>query len=448
MAETTPTWGVEPVPDRLRVLGLLDLVMLWGSLGVSLLVIVIGAFVVPGLSLAEALVAIAVGSVIGNLMLGAAGAIGADGRVPAMVLLRAPLGRRGSYVPTALNAAQCLGWATFELIIIATAASALSQELFGVEARWAWTVIFGTVAALLAFLGPVGFVRRFVRRFALYAVVASLAYLTWWTLSEPSVAWSLRGDGEGSVWLGIDLVIAVTVSWVPLAADYTRFARRRLSAFVGTGLGYFVSGFWMLALGAVIFLTRELDDVAALPAAVAAAGIASAVALLAVTVDETDEAFANIYSTAVSLQNLVPQASQRLLVGGVAVAATVAALLVNLRNYETFLLLLGSFFVPLFGVQLADWLAARARYRPDDFFTGPAVRIAPFGAWLAGFLVYHALHDPPLGPPWWVDLVERVDPVTFGYGASLPSFATAFVLAALASASARSLSARGRVRAR
>ena len=64
-------------------------------------------------------------------MLGLGGLIGADARVPAMVLLRAPLGRRGSYLPTGLNILQCLGWSVFELIVIATGASALSQHVFG-----------------------------------------------------------------------------------------------------------------------------------------------------------------------------------------------------------------------------------------------------------------------------------------------------------------------------
>ena len=81
------------------MLGALDLTVLWGSLGVSLLVLVIGALLVPALSLRDALLAILVGGVIGNAMLGAAGMIGADARVPSMVLLRAPLGRRGSYLP-------------------------------------------------------------------------------------------------------------------------------------------------------------------------------------------------------------------------------------------------------------------------------------------------------------------------------------------------------------
>ena len=60
------SWGVEPVPDRLRVLGTLDTGLLWGNLGVSLLVIVAGAALVPALSLPDALVAILVGCVIGN----------------------------------------------------------------------------------------------------------------------------------------------------------------------------------------------------------------------------------------------------------------------------------------------------------------------------------------------------------------------------------------------
>ena len=57
------SWGVEPVPDRLRVLGTLDTGLLWGNLGVSLLVIVAGAALVPALSLPDALVAILVGCV-------------------------------------------------------------------------------------------------------------------------------------------------------------------------------------------------------------------------------------------------------------------------------------------------------------------------------------------------------------------------------------------------
>ncbi len=122
------SWGIEPVPERLRVVGGIDLGLLWGNLGVSLLVVAVGAALVPALSLRDALVAIVVGCLIGNLMLGVAGGIGADARVPGMVLMRAPLGRRGSYLPTGVNALQGIGWTVFELLIIATAAAALGRR--------------------------------------------------------------------------------------------------------------------------------------------------------------------------------------------------------------------------------------------------------------------------------------------------------------------------------
>jgi nucleobase:cation symporter-1, NCS1 family len=435
MSDETPNWGIEPVPERLRVLGLLDQFLLWSNLGVSLLVIVIGSFLVPGLSLRDAFVAILLGSLIGNLMLAGAGLIGADARVPGMVLMRAPLGRVGSFAPTVLNVAQCLGWATFEIIIIAAAAAALSDELFGFTAQSAWTVFFGGAAAVLALMGPVGVVRKFIRKFAVYFVLASLVYLTWWALDTGGVRelWNRPGDGGTTIWHGMDLVIAVTVSWVPLIADYTRFARDRRSAFVGAGLGYFVAGTWMLGLGALLVLTRGVTEPTQLPASVAAAGLAAALALLAITVDETDEAFANVYSSGVSAQNILVHVPQRFLVGGAAVVATLTALAIDLREYQTFLLLLGAFFVPLFGVLLAHWLLTGAHYDQGDVFQAPTARLELLAAWLAGFLVYQWL--VPIGPAWWLDLVDGVRPATHGLeaiGASLPSFATSLALAALA----------------
>ena len=434
-----PAWGIEPVPERLRVLGFLDTTLLWGNLGVSLLVIVAGTFLVPALSLPKALLAILVGALIGNAMLGLAGLIGADARVPAMVLLRAPLGRRGSYLPTALNVIQNLGWATFELVIIATAAAALSDRAFGFHAKWLWTIVFGAVAGAFALLGPIGFVRRWVRRFALWAVLASLAYLTWWAIDGASlrVLWHQHGTGGLTFAQGVDLTIAMPVSWLPLVADYTRFSRGRSTAFFGSGLGYLIPNVWLYALGAVLLLSRDVSDAPNLLTSVAVGGLASAVALLALTVDETDEAFANIYSTAVSLQNVVPRASQRLLIALGAVAATIGALVIDLVQYQNFLFLLGSFFVPLFGVLLADWLLAGAGYSPRDVFQAPALRPELIVAWLCGFALYQWLL--PVGPSWWTDQVARLGPPSTGIGASLPSFGLAFALTLAAGALARRL---------
>ena len=434
---------IEPVPERDRVLGVLDGFLLWANLSVSLLVIVAGAFLVLpanefglALSLPEALGAIVAAAIVGNLLLGLGGLIGADARVPTMVLMRAPLGRRGSYLPTGLNVLQCLGWSVFELIIIATGASALSEHVFGFGGVAFWKILFGLIATGLAFLGPVGFVRKYVRKFAVWVVIASLVYLTWWSLhgQHPVALW--HRHGAHAFWPGFDLVLASIISWTPLVADYTRFNRSRSAGFWSAGLGYFVPTIPLFALGAVIALSRQISDAPALLTAIAAGGAASLLALLALTVDESDEAFANVYSGAVSLQNLVPRVPQRALVGGVAAVATVGALLVDLRNYQPFLYLLGSFFVPLFAVLLADWLLSGRHYEPDAIFRAPELRAEMVAAWLAGFAIYQWLY--PQGPGWWTHLVAHTHPHTLPWGgASLPSFAAAFALATLARVVAR-----------
>ena len=429
MQEQSPSWGVEPVPRQLHVLSGLDSTLLWGNLSVSLLVIVIGALLVPALSLRDALLAILVGAVAGNVLLAVAALIGADARVPSMVLLRAPLGRRGSYLPTGLNVAQNVGWSTFELIIIATAAGAASQHLFHWQGRWFWTLVFGVLSWGLGMLGPIGFVRRYLRKVASWALLFSMAYLTYWAISKSHLHafWAQPGKGGfPSFGQAVDLVIGSVVSWTPLAADYTRFSRTRRSAAFGAGFGYFVPTVWCIGLGILIVLARGVSDAQSLPAAVAAAGGVAFVALVAITIDESEKAFADIYSTAVSLQNFLPRMSQRLLITAVSVVATGLALALNLGNYQNFLYLLGSFFVPLFGVLVADWLVARAHYSAAHVFEGPEWRPAPLVAWLVGFGLYQWLS--PVGPAWWARLVAHTHPLSVTFTASLPSFAAAFLL--------------------
>src|SRR5437762_5950593 len=201
----TPQWGVEPVPERLRVLGTLDTFLLWSNLGISLLVLVAASYF--GLSLKQAVLATIVGGLIGNTMLGTAALIGADARVPTMALQRAPLGQRGSYLATGLNVLQCLGWSVFEITVIAIAAGALSQRLLGVHLIWMWKLVFGALGLVLALLGPVGFVRRYVRKIGIWAVAASIVYLAVWIIRNGHVGrlWHEGGSG-GSFWLGVDLV--------------------------------------------------------------------------------------------------------------------------------------------------------------------------------------------------------------------------------------------------
>ena len=388
-------------------------------------------------SLKQALLATIVGGLIGNAMLAVAGLIGADARVPTMVLQRAPLGQRGSYLATGLNVLQCLGWAIFELIVIATAAAALSNRVFGFHATVFWKLGFGALATVLALIGPVGFVRRFVRKIGIWAVGASIVYLAYWILRHGHVGrlWGKPGSG-GSFWLAVDLVIALTVSWIPLVADYTRFDLPP-RGLLGRRPRLPLPTLFQFGFGSILVLSHPaIDGPVAVLVTVAAGGVGSLLALLALTVDETDEAFANIYSAAVSSQNVLTRVPQRRLVVAMAVVSTIGALAFDLTNYQQFLLLLGAFFVPLFGVLLADWLLNGMHYSAEDIFGGPAFRPGMIASWIVGFAVYEWLAQTQ-GLGFWTDFLAKLHPPHAQIGASLPSFGVSLALGGLVSFAAR-----------
>jgi purine-cytosine permease-like protein len=164
------------------------------------------------------------------------------------------------------------------------------------------------------------------------------------------------------------------------------------------------------------------------------------VVLLALLVGESDQAMANLYSGAVSVQNVAPRVRLRPLIVGLGVAGfAIAAVLSDAAaTFEVFLFLVGSVFVPLFGVFVADLARRGWRYGEAALFeeAPDGIRWRAVIAWAAGFVVYQWC--VPTGPEWWVDGLERIVhdglglpmPLVAGtpIGASVPAFLVAFVL--------------------
>src|SRR5207245_6363090 len=65
LEKEAPVWGIRPVPPEHRRLSGIDFAVLWGDLAIGLLVLLTGALLVPSLGLPKALLAIAVGSLVG-----------------------------------------------------------------------------------------------------------------------------------------------------------------------------------------------------------------------------------------------------------------------------------------------------------------------------------------------------------------------------------------------
>lgn len=395
MAQLDDTYApLTPVPQERRAFEARDAFSLWFSLGIGLLVLQAGALLVPGLSLGAALAAIVTGSVLGALLLAAAGVAGTDTGLSAMGVLRLTLGARGAAVPAALNAVQLAGWGAFEIIAMRDAADALSRQTFGISNPMLWTLGFGLLATWLAIVGPVSFVRRFLRAFGLWLLLAGAGWLSWRLLAEHDLTALLAkaGTGEMSFGAGVDLVIAMPLSWLPLIADYTRFGRTSGGMFRGTVLGYGLANIWFMGLGAAYALASGGGETLLLSALAASGG---GIALLLIVIDETDNTFADIHSAAVSTATLVPlkPANLAMLFGGL---CTAIALFAPMARYEGFLLLIGSVFAPLFGVLLTDHFLVRRRAGIE----APAsLNLPSLLAWAVGVAAYQALSRlaPDLG---------------------------------------------------
>jgi putative hydroxymethylpyrimidine transporter CytX len=383
----------EPVP---QALSLLDQFGLWGNLGVSLLGFTGAIFVLqplgagtPELSLAAALTAIIVGTLLGTLPVALAGLPGTRTGAPAMVLLRGLFGARLSYLPTVLNIAQCVGWGVFELVTIATAAHTVAPAL----PKTGYVLIAGVATALLT-IRPLGAI-RVLRKYATGAVVVVMIYLFVQLIRHPLPGFT-HGTWSG-YWAATDTVVAVAVSWAPLVADYTRHSRSQRDAFAGALAGYSVTQVLCYVIGLLALVTVARGNPNDIYGAFIALPLGSlGFAILAVR--ELDQAFADVYSTAVSTQNLRPLWDRRILAGTITALTTAGALWLNIGAYENFLVLIGSVFVPMSAVLIADYFVVSGRRW--DLSAAARSRRLMLLPWAAGFVTYQLIN--PGYVSWWV----------------------------------------------
>ncbi|MFT4294585.1 MAG: cytosine permease [Micropruina sp.] len=380
-----------------RPLRFLDQFAMWANLGISLFGPLTGALIAATTgSMWTAIAAIVLGCGIGAALLGTAAVFGATTGVPAMVALRGLLGRRASVVPTLLNIGQNIGWATMEIIVISTAATAIVGDAW----RWPFVVLAGAVATVMA-VRPLGSVRM-LRTVMVWLVLIASVVLFVQVLLQP--AGEIPQDAVLGFWPAVDLAVAGVVSFAPLAADYSRHSRTKRAAFWGSALGYGLAAVAYYTLGVLAVAHLGATDVLGALIALPAGGIALSILL----VDEVDEAFANVYSTTMSIQNIAPNLDRRVVAVAVGVLATLLAGLLDFGQYQSFLFLIGSVFVPLFAVAAVDFLmVSKQRW---DVSAGSRLRWAPVLAWAGGFGIYQLI-NPGSVPVWsqfWTEVAAAI----------------------------------------
>jgi nucleobase:cation symporter-1, NCS1 family len=410
----------EPPPRALR---LVDQLGMWGNLGVSLLGFTGAIYVLypiddRPLSLAAAFTALVIGTLIGTAAVTLAAIPGTETGAPAMVLLRGLFGARLSWLPTVLNIVQLLGWTTFELVTISTA---LHQITGGVP-RWVYVLAGGVVTTALA-LRPLGWI-RLLRRYVTVAVVVALGYLAVQLLRNPLPSFG-HGTWHG-FWIAVDSVVGVAVSWVPVAADYTRHSRTVRDTVVGTFVGYSLTQLACYGLGLVALVTVAKGDADQIFGSFMAIPIGT-LAFAVLAIREVDQSFVDTYSTAVSVQNLRPRWDRRVLALVIGLLATAFALGLDVNDYQNFLILIGSVFVPLLGVLTVDYfLVSRRQWDLSEDAPSRWMTVIP---WAVGFVVYQLINPGYLG--WWSRRWQQVD----GWlGFSPTSWMSASIISLLVSA--------------
>jgi putative hydroxymethylpyrimidine transporter CytX len=409
---------IQPTAAAERSLGGKDFFLLWAGVAISLAEIWAGGFLAP-MGFAAGLWAILLGHLIGNTLMALAGVIGSEHGIMSMVSVRPAFGIRGSNFAAVLNIVQLIGWAAIMLIIGGRAGATLGRPLGGplaVDGFWVVVIGMGTLLWALWTGKPVW---RLVQRISVIALLAVAALMTWVAFGRLEALPAPPPVKPMGFMAGLDLVIAMPISWMPLVADYARAARSTRAAFWNTWVGYFIVSSWMYLLGLqVALMTGSADPGLLILNTMGSLGLAVP-ALVMVVFSTITSDFPDVYSATCSMLNISRRLGATAVMWIAGLLAILVALVFPMEQYENFLFFIGAMFIPLFGVVLTDYFLIRRRrlaveeiYRVGGrYWYRGGVNPAALAAWAAGFAVYEAIALTGL-------------PV----GGSLPAMATAGLL--------------------
>jgi len=415
--------GIEPTPKEERNLGGWDFFLLWAGAAISLAEIWAGSLVVP-LGLGLGLWAILLGHLIGNTPFALGGLMGSRWGIPTMVSVRPSFGIRGSYFAAALNVIQLIGWTAVMLIVCGQAADAISK-FYGFSNLNLWIILSGVITTLWAVVGHRFW--KWLQRISVFVLLILCVAMTYIVFQE--YGWGMLSQvprkGDFPFMVGMDLVIAMPISWLPLVSDYSRFAMDSKRSFWGTWIGYFIVSSWMYLIGLMATLATQSPDPSGVVMNLMLKFGWAIPALIIVLFSTFTTTFLDIYSTAISSLNIFPKLGERtgIWIGGI-LGIIVAIIFPALLDYEHFLLFIGAMFCPLFGIVLVDHFLIRRGVidledlykREGKYWFSKGINPRAIISWAIGFAIY--LGFSPM-------LMEKVLQIKAAFpwplGSSLPS---------------------------
>ncbi|MQA09018.1 MAG: cytosine permease [Pseudonocardiaceae bacterium] len=371
---------IDHIPEDERHGRARNLFTIWFGSNIMLLTVATGviATAVYGLPFWGALLALALGNVVGGVVMAMHAAQGPQMGVPQMLQTRAQFGSFGSLLVVVLVIVMYVGFFASNLVLGGQAVS----RLLGLDERLAITLI-----GLVSVAGAVVGYRLIHALTGLMSVVAglTLALAFVWMLFVNGVPEATFGAG-GFSWLGFMGTLSLAALWqiayAPYVSDYTRYMPRDTGvrpAFWATYAGAVLGSLLPMVLGAVVGAAMpDAETVSGLAELVNGIG-AAVIAVFGIGIACTNAM--NLYCGALSAMTVgqtifprwMPQAGSRAIVASVLFAGALLMALAGkddfLVNFTNFMLLLLCVLVPWTAINLVDYYAIkRGRYDIKSLF--------------------------------------------------------------------------------
>ena len=353
-----------------RILSTPLLGLIWFGAAVSLAEILTGTFFAP-LGFERGIAAIVVGHVIGGVLFFAVSYVSAATGQSAMGVARRSFGRVGSSLFAGANALQLVGWTAIMVFSGAVAAEVLVPAIGMVG----WAVVIGALIVVWIAVGVRLMSKVQSAAAVLLFLLTVVAGVVVFGGGQPAPTASEDALSFGAA---VELAAAMPLSWLPVAGDYTRQAKRPLAGSLSATIAYTLGSCWMFAMGLGCALYAGSDDLAGV---LAAAGFGAA-GLLIVVLSTVTTTFLDAQSAGQSLEAIHPRLNARVCGIAVAIAGAVLACVAPVGDFEGFLYLIGSVFAPLATIVCVNHFALKRDMGSQ------AVDWPNLALWLAGFALY------------------------------------------------------------
>lgn len=348
----------------------------------SLPTFVTGLELSHGLSPADTLLAILIGSLIIFVIGGVMGVIGSRTRLSSYLLVRIAFGDAGAGIVNIAFAISLLGWFGININLFTDAVGRLSVDLFDYAIHpWA-LVAFASFCMTTTTL--VGFKAINMLATLMVPVLAVVTYLFFTSaLETQSFGQIMRIEKESGLTLGegTSAVVGAIIIGAIILPDITRFIRHWKGALYTAFLAYMVVEVIVMFAAGLAGATSGKSDVLEIMLDMGLGFGAFVIVIAGSWVLNS----LNLYSAALSTQATFPKLNSKAVILVLGAIGIVAALMNILDSFVTFLFYLSIIFVPVAGVILSDYLFIRPdAYTIETLDQRTTMNVRGFVAWSLG----------------------------------------------------------------